>query len=87
MLSVPSGARPRFVWTRMPVPLMTGMMREARKRCRARRISATMASEPRGVAVLATSGGAHAAGLLRPQRLQMSPHGGDHNGCGKPRFA
>ena len=29
MLSAASGARPRFVWTRIPVALITGMMREA----------------------------------------------------------
>ena len=34
MTSAPSGERPKFVWTRMPVPLMTGWMRDARTAAR-----------------------------------------------------
>src|SRR5262245_24197289 len=46
MLSALSGARPRFVWTMIPVALITGVMRDARRRSRLDRISATIASAP-----------------------------------------
>ena len=44
MTSAPSGARPKLVCTRMPVPLITGRMREARRSCRPERMRASTAS-------------------------------------------
>ena len=66
MLSGPSGARPRLVWTRIPVPLITGVRRDARRSCRLERMSATIAS-----ARLESSSSSEAssdAGALRRRR-------------------
>src|SRR5688500_18679744 len=46
MLSSASGARPRLVWTSMPVALMTGVIRDARSRSRFERRLEMIASAP-----------------------------------------